>query len=68
MRQQDSHLNLSVCMLAIPVKLGHTEIKKELQTLAMFDSQEKHVNQDLKQKVGITSRKTEITITTLNGK
>lgn len=55
-------------MLAIPVKLGHTEIKKELQTLAMFDSQEKHVNQDLKQKLGITSRKTEITITTINGK
>ena len=59
---------ISICV--VPVKIGHVGTKQEVSTLAMLDncSQGTFMKESIKEKLGISGRKTEITIKTLNGK
>ena len=59
-----------ISMCVVPVIIGHVGTKKEVSTLAMLDkySQGTFMKESIKKKLGISGRKTEITIKTLNGK
>ena len=59
-----------ISMCVVPVEIGHVGTKKEVSTLAMLDncSQVTFIKESIKKKIGISGRKTEITIETLNGK
>ena len=59
-----------ISMCVISVKIGHVGTKKEVSTLDMLDncSQGTFMKESIKRKLGISGRKTEITIKTLNGK
>ena len=58
-----------ISMCVVPVKLSHAKIKKEVSTLAMLDncSQGTFLKQSIKDRLGISDRKTDAIITTLNG-
>ena len=59
-----------ISMCVVSVKIGHVATKKEVSTLAMLDncSQGTLMKESIKKKLGISGRKTEITIKTVNGK
>ena len=59
-----------ISMRVVPVKIGHVGAKKKVSTLAMLRncSQGTFMKESIKKKLGISGRKTEITIKTLNGK
>ena len=59
-----------ISMCVVPVKIGHVGTKKEVSTLVMLDncSQGTFMREGIKKKLGISGKKTEITIKTLNGK
>ena len=53
-----------ISMCVVPVKIGHVVTQKEVSTLAMLDncSQGTFMKESIKEKLGISGRKTEITI------
>ena len=58
-----------ISMCVVPVKLSHAKTKKEVFTLAMLDncSQGSFFKQNMKDRLGISGRKTDVIIKTLNG-
>ena len=58
-----------ISMCVVPVKLSHAKTKKDVPTLAMLDncSQGTFLKQSIKDRLGISGRKTDIIIKTLNG-
>ena len=58
-----------ISMCVVPVKLSHAKTKKEVSTLAMLDncSQGTFLKQSIKDRLGISGRKTDVIIKTLNG-
>ena len=59
-----------ISMCVVPVKIGHVRTKKEVSRLAILSncSQRTFMKENIKKKLGISGRKTEITIKILNGK
>ena len=59
-----------ISMCVVPVKIGHVRTKKEVSRLAILSncSQGTFMKENIKKKLGISGRKTEITIKILNGK
>ena len=59
-----------ISMCVVPVKIGQVGTRREVSTLAILDncSQGMFMKESIKKKLGISGRKTEITIKTLNGK
>ena len=59
-----------ISMHVVPVKIGHVGTKKEVSTLAMLDnySHGTFMKESIKKKLGVSGRKTKITIKTLNEK
>ena len=58
-----------ISMCVVPVKLSYVKTKKEVSTLAMLDncSQGTFLKQSIKDRLGVSGRKTDVIIKTLNG-
>ena len=56
-------------MCVAPIKITHTETKREVSTFAMLDncSQGCFIKNNIRERLGASGRKTEIIIETLNG-
>lgn len=57
-------------MCVAPVKIGHVGTKEEVSSPAMLDnySQGTFIKESINKKLGVSARKSEITIKTLDGK